>query len=117
MWNGSDYEFPKQQLVTEQFRRETNEGGDSFFRHPSLRHLVFEPGERLIKFEQAGGSSASGQSEQRSKAWYGFEEIHSLRSKARPTKERSKRRWPSRHLCQGAGAATRESAARDPVAR
>ncbi len=64
MRRGSDDEFPKQQLVTEQFRREANEDGDSFFRHPSLRHLVFEPGERLIKFEQAGGSSASGQSEQ-----------------------------------------------------
>jgi hypothetical protein len=84
MRRGSDDKFPKQQLVTEQFRRETNEDGDAFFSHPSLRHLVFEPGERLIKFEQAGGSSASSQSEQRGKGWCGFEEIIPRRSKARP---------------------------------
>ena len=33
------------------------------FRHPSMLNMVFEPAERLIKFEQAGGSRASGQSE------------------------------------------------------
>src|ERR1035438_3079692 len=70
--------------MTKQFGRETNQDGDSFFSHPSSLNMVFEPCKRLIKIKQSGGSSASGQSEQRGKAWSGFEEIHLRRSKARP---------------------------------
>ena len=106
MRRSSDDQFPKKQLVTEQFRRETNQDGDPFFSHPSLRH-VFEPGERLINSSKPAAAARAASANSEAKGGAASRKVACRRSKARPG--HSKRPAASTPCLRNADAATHET--------